>query len=638
MTDMRSAVISMPGRTTTQSVSLTLGVRYPSRALFVNPGPASGSLRTVGTTNAAINLTIENATANGEVGDFWDGTARSYNTGGIEYRPNYNLFATAPRTIYEHSVLYNGFGDDTTIPITGQAMVSDDRITLVTLNGSLSESRVGDTAIDFEPVSSDVQTVEVYNASHPITISAPTQMSESEWESVFEDELTNGNVTWVNTTALPSVEGFSLLEIQLEPGNYSLQLAKVGVGTGVRGTERAYLTDVRGQTFNIQEEGSTRLTVQARDRYNVPISDVEVNASIENGPENGSLKLDSKTTDAEGEATFEYEADDINGVKERSFRVNISMEVDPGSTFQGNTSKNVTMNVNVQNTDGSGVGGGGGSDAAYDTTWTDPSDPSEQPGTSNCDADSCTLDASVSRTLNLTMGTFPTADSVTVEYAVNDTTTGTLSLKEGKTDADGGNQTQLTAQSGGAVKVYTSSGGSGDMIEILLENFPEITYASEFNDGGGTDTRENQSIPPSTTVGGISNFKNMLATNDSTATFAEENTGNPIFPNWALQVGTATREIPTGTDHQLEIRYETSGDDEPMEVRVVDENGNEIDTGTTYLLSDVNSSTIATFDLSSQEESYLNNNGNLYLEWRGTVGDDTQTIIEVYYQRVLTST
>ena len=49
MQDLRNTVVSVPGGGGGGSVTVELGTRYPSRSLLVNPGPAYGSLRTVGT-------------------------------------------------------------------------------------------------------------------------------------------------------------------------------------------------------------------------------------------------------------------------------------------------------------------------------------------------------------------------------------------------------------------------------------------------------------------------------------------------------------------------------------------------------------------------------------------------------------
>ncbi|MFC7071739.1 Ig-like domain-containing protein [Halovenus rubra] len=481
MTDMRSTVISMPGQTTTQSVSLKLGVRYPSRALFVNPGPASGSLRTVETTNEAVNLTIENATVNGEVGDFWNGTARSYNTGAIEYRPNYNLFATAPQTIYEHSVLYNDFGEETTLPITGQALVSDDRITLVTLNGSLSESRIGDAAIDFEPVSTNTRTVEIFNESHPVTVSVPTLMNESQWEDVFTEELADGNVTAVNTTALPSVDEFSLLEITLEPGTYSLQIAKIGVGTGIEATRTAYLTDTAGNDTTIQKGQTQTLKLEVRDAYNNPVSGVTVNGSAEKGVFTSSdAATVTADTDENGQLTVEYEG--INpGNNDINFTIAEGYGPVADTPHAAGTSRNVTMTVTVDPPMGSG---GGNGSAAFNVSWLDPS---AEPGTEDCDDNSCTLDSAEAQQLELTLNT--SAQNAGVDFAVSNTSVGTLNTSSGTTDRNGEVTVTFQPQANGTVEVYGWTGGGGDQIEIEVTN-AGLIYQNDAvtNDGDDSDT------------------------------------------------------------------------------------------------------------------------------------------------------
>jgi hypothetical protein len=64
--ELRNALVSATGEASTRSVSVTLGTRYPDRAFAVNPGPASGSLRTAGTSDPGVALEVANATAAGE--------------------------------------------------------------------------------------------------------------------------------------------------------------------------------------------------------------------------------------------------------------------------------------------------------------------------------------------------------------------------------------------------------------------------------------------------------------------------------------------------------------------------------------------------------------------------------------------
>ncbi|SDJ80035.1 hypothetical protein SAMN05216226_109130 [Halovenus aranensis] len=484
LTDMRSDVISMPGETTTQSVSVGLGLRYPSRAVFVNPGPVSGTLRTVGTTDSALNLTIENATASGNVGDFWNDTA-AYNTGAIEYRPGYNIFTNAPRTVYEHSVLYNDFGQNTTLPVTGQTLVSGDRITLVTLNGSFSQSRIGDASVDFEPVSTETRRVEIFNQSSPLSITVPTRLNESEWQTVFEEEMdTNGgNVTGVNTTALPGVEDFSLLEVTLKPGSYSLRMAKVGVGTGVEQTQKAYLTDIEGDGTTIQTGETQTLTLEVRDSFNKPIRGVTVDGAAENGNFTGpDSKTVTRQTNSEGQVTVEYEA--INpGTNAINFTVEPGYQPSPGGSHAAGTTKNVTMTVQVNKPPQENSGNG---TSAFDVNWLDPSG---EPGTQNCDDSACTLDYAEAQELELTLNT--TAQSAGVDFAVRNSSVGTLNMSSGTTDENGEVTVTFQPQANGTVEVYGWTGGGGDQIEIEVINASVgLIYQNDAvtNDGNDGDT------------------------------------------------------------------------------------------------------------------------------------------------------
>jgi hypothetical protein len=127
MQELRNQIVSVAGGGAGGATSVTLGTTYPSRLVALNPGPASGTLRTAGTTDNRINVSIDNAKAPGETGDVWDGTNRSYNTGAVVYSPGYNLYTGAPDTTYEQSVLYNEFRSGT-IVLANQTVVDGDRI------------------------------------------------------------------------------------------------------------------------------------------------------------------------------------------------------------------------------------------------------------------------------------------------------------------------------------------------------------------------------------------------------------------------------------------------------------------------------------------------------------------------------
>ncbi|WP_415383122.1 hypothetical protein [Halosimplex sp. TS25] len=375
--DLRNAVVSTVGDSAQQSVSVTLGTTYPPRLLAVNPPPASGQLRTVGTADGDVSFGLANATAlDDETDDFWDGTRRDYDTGGIVYRPNYNEYGQPPSTIYENSVLYDDFSvAGSTVTRSGQALVDGTTVSLVALNGSISESSSGTRSVDVRPVSASSRTVAVRNAGPDsnVTVRVPTRLSESRWEELLADEFVaaGGNVTDVRTNPLPAAPTYRMLVVDLVPGTYDLRMAKAGVGTRVTGTKAAYVTEIRGNGTYVPEGGTEQFVVEVRDRYNNPVSGVTVRAATDG---TGTVTARAETGD-NGRASLIYRAPaNVDGAPVAG-RVNASFAVTPGSgpgAFAGGRPENVSMDLTVRNTDGSGLGGGGGGGggAGYALRWT----------------------------------------------------------------------------------------------------------------------------------------------------------------------------------------------------------------------------------------------------------------------------
>jgi hypothetical protein len=151
--ELRNGIVSSVSRTTTVAVAVDLGTTYPSRLVAANPPAPSGALRTVGTTDSGVNLSVNNAVAqNNETADYWNGSQRNFTTGVLEYRPNYNEYNDAPRTVYENTLLYNQFRSANRT-VTGQSLVDGNEITLVALNGSLNAAGSTSVTVDVRSVS-----------------------------------------------------------------------------------------------------------------------------------------------------------------------------------------------------------------------------------------------------------------------------------------------------------------------------------------------------------------------------------------------------------------------------------------------------------------------------------------------------
>jgi hypothetical protein len=114
-----------------------------------------------------------------------------------------------------------------------------------------------------------------------------------------------------------------------------------------------------------------------------------------------------------------------------------------------------------------GSGGPGSGDGAYATVWQSPAG---QTGTSSCNEEDCTFDAGAGGTLTLTADTEPTADDTDVVFAVNNTSVATVTPETDTTGPEGEASTDLTPITDGVVKVYASSGGSGDAINVTISN------------------------------------------------------------------------------------------------------------------------------------------------------------------------
>jgi hypothetical protein len=126
------------------------------------------------------------------------------------------------------------------------------------------------------------------------------------------------------------------------------------------------------------------------------------------------------------------------------------------------------MTVDVQST-----GGGGGGSSAYSVSWEAPNngDNSNEVLT-DCSSTACTWDvgAGGDGVLTLRSSTSPSLVGTNVDFAVNDTTIGTISSEEDTTGTNGEVTTDLTASANGNIGVFTASGGSSDRITIEVTN------------------------------------------------------------------------------------------------------------------------------------------------------------------------
>ncbi|WP_227133526.1 hypothetical protein [Halorubellus salinus] len=472
LADLQGAVGSTPTAGGARTVVVESSTGYPARTIFVNPPRPTGRLRTFGTGNPAFTIEIENAAATGETGDFWDGTTtQTYRSGGFVFDPNYNVYSEAPRTVVSNSLVYNQFPNGEDIVVNSQSLFDGRRISLTALNGSYDEQG-GAASVTVRPVSASSTRVSVEGtSSNPVTISVVTRLGDSladaatRWETILteagEMSGSGGYVDAVNPVGPISGTDAYRIEFVMDPSaTYSLSLAKAGVGTNVNAEPAdRYVTTGSAKNVSTTAGAKETLTVEVRDEFNNPLSGVEMDARVEwaSRDEGSIVEPNGTETGDDGRVGFTYEAPDAK----TDARVNVSLSNAAGK------STSVTFNVSV-----SKASGGGGGNGAYNVTLVKVSETNTPAGAVSCPNwptnRTCVVDGSQLSTVNVTMGTSPTAVGASVSWAVNDTTIATVDPENGETQGNGENSTDVVLNQNGDVVVFASSGAGGNRTTLRV--------------------------------------------------------------------------------------------------------------------------------------------------------------------------
>ena len=347
--DLRNAIVTTAATGSGQAVSVTLGASYPRRALAQNLGVSGGAIQT--TDAGGGDIRIDNARAiDGESADYLDGTPRRFETVSIRYAPVYTFYSSAPETVYENSLLYNQFGG-ANVTLTDQVIVDGRRITLIAVDGNLTRAERDTVSISTKAISASSNRVAVENTTgERINVTIPTRLSAAKWTEILADEIGSGGYV----EGVHDVPGGGAVNLSMQPGvTYELRMAKVGVGGATIEESAKYVVAVEGDETSVAEGGTNQLIVDVRDRFNNPVSNVTVDASVFLSAGTGDDVSPSRaTTDTEGRATFTYVAPgDVDGAE----------DADVVASFGGgDANETVTFDVEVLDSDGSGSTGGGG--------------------------------------------------------------------------------------------------------------------------------------------------------------------------------------------------------------------------------------------------------------------------------------
>jgi len=294
--------------------TVRLGVQYPLRTVVVGPRQSSGTLET----DTLGSVQLENASYPDT-----ENPDRTYTTSGIRYTPSYSQYDVGAETWLEHGVAVRRADSGSGVGLSEQYLIDGSRLSLPVLSGSLSRSTTDRTTVPNRPVSVSDTTVEVTaNESGPLTLVAPTRLTESTWNRLLASERTpDGQITDISVRTDPETDTGEL-RITLAEGSYDLDVASVAVTDRVDEPDPAYLFE-RTQDQTVSEGMTVPVSVELRDRYDNPVSGVRIQFSAD-GSELGTARSDER-----GAATYEYTVDGSDTVDITAETVDPELSVEP---------------------------------------------------------------------------------------------------------------------------------------------------------------------------------------------------------------------------------------------------------------------------------------------------------------------
>lgn len=447
-------------------VSIRLGTTYPSRLIAVNPGPSSGSLRTV-SPGGGDSLGVTNAEAlDEETADFWDGDTVTYPTRGISYEPNYNVYQQAPATVYENSVVYNRGTDGANVTRTDQRLIDSRRLDLTVLQGEYQRSGSDAVSVGVSSPTAAPRTIVVHNSADPINVSVPTGLSNATWAQLLDDQFaSNGGYV----TSLKKTDGVLYVELdETRDGQtvtYELRVPAASVGTDVPQVGTAYLTDDSGDGATIPDTGSQQVVAEVRNEFNAPESGVETCAAVTRGPGSLDEVPTTVTSDADGQVSYTYVAEDVPTTQ--TAVVTVGYECDGGNDPEPSSPPKIqaTFEIEVYDT-GSGSSGGSSLRSANVTNLDNNSSSQTQDLTFTVDRD------------------YSNGEQVVIDLSEAQRNNQVDYAGAGIRRVDGSSgSAEFTTQSGGGAEVTFTAAGSeqaGDTITAVVENVDAT--------GGNADT------------------------------------------------------------------------------------------------------------------------------------------------------
>lgn len=254
--ELRNDLLEAAATGRARTVGVELGTTYPARSVGVNPAPPSGSLRSTSLGGGeyvldASGLNLEDVCGISQEAD----ATHDVPSDAFVYSPSYSEVGDPPEIVYENSVVYRTY-PTANLTDTGQTLVEGTTITLSPLVADYSASGSDTVSLEFSPSETGVGTTD----SAPVTLTVPTGLDASTWETLLEEELETNGGQVTDVSDVPAG-----VEIDLAAAEYTVLCPVVGVGSTPETNPSEVLGGGTGGDINPADGGAVRLVDADRD-------------------------------------------------------------------------------------------------------------------------------------------------------------------------------------------------------------------------------------------------------------------------------------------------------------------------------------------------------------------------------------
>jgi len=314
MSQLSSAMISAGSTGTVRAQTVATGMNYPSRTLFINPGPPTGSLR-LGDESDERTVDLSKVSIDGS--KYWDtdstddgGGEITFESRPVIYSVNYNLLQNDPRFTIRDGQLFRQYGGSEALSnggASGGDPIPDKEIDLLLVDGDLNQN--GQTAsVEINPVSTSTEYL-TGTAYGDTILTFSTTLTQSEAEDMIGTGFSSGKEYAALRDYTDNPDSANTVKVKLKPDmKFDFSITKINLNSDseVTAQEVVPTEETTGQDSATAELDATvgeerSFTVLVRDEYGNPVSGATVNADPSSDLDSG-----SKSTNDQGKATFTY--------------------------------------------------------------------------------------------------------------------------------------------------------------------------------------------------------------------------------------------------------------------------------------------------------------------------------------------